>query len=186
MTNGSIHLSLIAFNTDMQGGNIYDSNIIDLAESIHRIVLKYLPDGHEPTRELIYSIPESTSEIRIDYSESDDVINESQFHKAKGSFEEEETTIDDADSENKEHQSLELKKILENMMASEQYRDAYNMCLAAIKRDKNNEYALKKIDELVPLLKGQAKKDKRKHWFIAIIISIVGFILTIIATILQS
>lgn len=186
MTNGSIHLSLIAFNTDMQGGNIYDSNIIDLAESIHRIVLKYLPDGHEPTRELIYSTPESTSEIRIDYSESDDVITESQFHKAKGSFEEEETTIDDADSENKEHQSLELKKILENMMASEQYRDAYNMCLAAIKRDKNNEYALKKIDELVPLLKGQAKKDKRKHWFIAIIISIVGFILTIIATILQS
>ena len=37
--------------------------------SIHRIVLKYLPNGHEPTRELIYSIPESTSEIRIDYSE---------------------------------------------------------------------------------------------------------------------
>ena len=67
--NGSIHLSLIAFNTDMQGGNIYGANIIDLAESIHRIVLKYLPNGHEPTRELIYSIPESTSEIRIDYSE---------------------------------------------------------------------------------------------------------------------
>lgn len=67
--NNSIHLSLVAFNTDMHGGNIYGSNIIDLAESIHRIVLKYLPDGHEPTRELIYSIPESTSEIRIDYSE---------------------------------------------------------------------------------------------------------------------
>lgn len=67
--NDSIHLSLVAFNTDMQGGNIYGSNIIDLAESIHRIVLKYLPEGHEPTRELIYSIPESTSEIRIDYSE---------------------------------------------------------------------------------------------------------------------
>ena len=67
--NNSIHLSLVAFNTDMQGGNIYGSNIIDLAESIHRIVLKYLPEGHEPTRELIYSIPESTSEIRVDYSE---------------------------------------------------------------------------------------------------------------------
>lgn len=66
---GSIHLSLIAFNTDMQGGNIYGSNIIDLAESIHRIILKYLPDSHEPTRELIYSIPESTSEIWINYSE---------------------------------------------------------------------------------------------------------------------
>lgn len=66
---GLLHLSLIAFNTDMQGGNIYGSNIIDLAESIQRIILKYLPDGHEPTKELIYSIPESTSEIWIDYSE---------------------------------------------------------------------------------------------------------------------
>lgn len=67
--NDSIHLSLVAFNTDIQGGNIYGSNISDLAESIHRIILKHLPDGHEPTRELIYSIPESTSEIRIDYCE---------------------------------------------------------------------------------------------------------------------
>lgn len=64
-----IHLSLVAFNTDMQGGNIYGSNIIDLAESIDKVVLKYLPDGHELTRELIYSIPESTSEISINYSE---------------------------------------------------------------------------------------------------------------------
>lgn len=66
---GLIHLSLIAFNTEMQGGNIYGANISDLAESINRIVLKYLPDGHEPTLELIYSIPESTSEVWIDYSE---------------------------------------------------------------------------------------------------------------------
>lgn len=66
---GLVHLSLIAFNNDMQGGNIYESNIIDLANSIHRIVIKYLSDNHEPTRELIYTIPESTSEIWIDYSE---------------------------------------------------------------------------------------------------------------------
>lgn len=66
---GLTHLSLVAFNTDMQGGNIYNSNIIDLAVSIQRIILKYLPDCHEPTKELIYSIPESTSEIRIDYCE---------------------------------------------------------------------------------------------------------------------
>lgn len=65
---GLTHLSLVAFNTDMQGGNIYNSNIIDLAVSIQRIILKYLPDCHEPTKELIYSIPESTSEIWIEYN----------------------------------------------------------------------------------------------------------------------
>ena len=61
-------LSLIAFNTGMQGGNIYGANIFDLAESIHCLILKYLPKQHEPTRELIYSIPDSASEIKIDYT----------------------------------------------------------------------------------------------------------------------
>lgn len=65
---GLIHLSLVAFNTDMLEGNIYNSNITDLAEAIHEIILKFLPDRHEPTKELIYSIPESTSEIWIEYN----------------------------------------------------------------------------------------------------------------------
>lgn len=68
-SKGSILLFLKAFNRDMIAGNIYHAKITDLAESIHRIVLKYLPKDHEPTQELIYSIPESTSEIRIIYSE---------------------------------------------------------------------------------------------------------------------
>lgn len=67
--NRWIHLSLVAFNTDMLGGNIYGANIIDLAHSIHSIILKYLLKIPEPTRELIYSIPEQTSEISISYSE---------------------------------------------------------------------------------------------------------------------
>ncbi len=68
-SNGAVRLSLLAFNKDMIAGNIYDANIIDLAELIRRIFLKYLPKQYEPTRELIYSIPTSTSEIWIDYSE---------------------------------------------------------------------------------------------------------------------
>lgn len=69
--NVTTRLRLLAFNTDMLAGNIYAANINDLAESINRIFLKYLPNLHEvePTRELIYSIPDSTSEILIDYSE---------------------------------------------------------------------------------------------------------------------
>ena len=60
------------------------------------------------------------------------------------------------------------------------------MCLAAVKKNSNNEYAMKRIQELVPLLKEQSKKDKRKHWVMAIIISIVGFILTVLAAIIQN
>lgn len=68
-SEGVVNLSLMAFNTNMLAGNIYDADIIKLAESIHHIILRYLPQKHEPTQELIYSIPDSASEISIDYSE---------------------------------------------------------------------------------------------------------------------
>lgn len=67
--NSTTRLYLLAFNTDMLAGNIYGANINDLAESIKHIFLKYLPKLPDPTRELIHSIPDSTSEIWIDYSE---------------------------------------------------------------------------------------------------------------------
>lgn len=65
---GLICLSLMAFNTDIQAGNIYEANISSLAESINQILKNSIPRNLEPTRELIYSIPESTSEIHISYS----------------------------------------------------------------------------------------------------------------------
>lgn len=68
-SEGLIQLSLVAFNTDMQAGNIYNADINDLAESIEQVILKYLQKSPEPTIELIHSIPDTTSEIRIEYSE---------------------------------------------------------------------------------------------------------------------
>lgn len=65
---GTTRLSLLAFNTDMLAGNIYGVNINVLAESIERIFLNHLPKRFERTRELIYSIPDLTSEIWIEYS----------------------------------------------------------------------------------------------------------------------
>ncbi len=98
----------------------------------------------------------------------------------------EETTISDTKERKQSTDSAGIKMVVEELIASKQYREAYNMCLAAIKKDSNNGYAMKKIQELVPQLKEQSKKDKRKHWVMAIIISIVGFILTILAAIIQN
>ncbi len=98
----------------------------------------------------------------------------------------EETTISDTKERKQSTDSASIKMVVEELIASGQYREAYNMCLAAIKKDSNNGYAMKKIQELVPQLKEQSKKDKRKHWVMAIIISIVGFILTILAAIIQN
>ena len=98
----------------------------------------------------------------------------------------EETTVSDTKEKRQSTDSASIKMVVEELIASGQYREAYNMCLAAVKKDGNNEYAMKRIQELVPLLKEQTKKDKRKHWVMAIIISIVGFILTVLAAIIQN
>lgn len=68
-SKGSILLSLVAFNTDICAGNIYNADINELAHSIEQILLKHIPKRTEPTRELIYSIPDSVSEIGIEYSD---------------------------------------------------------------------------------------------------------------------
>ena len=77
-------------------------------------------------------------------------------------------------------ESDNFRTIIEELISNQQYRDAYNMCLAAVKRKESGDYPMKKIETLVPLLKEQAIKDKRKHLLFAIIMTIVGLILTVI------
>ena len=79
--------------------------------------------------------------------------------------------------------SNNLEIIVEGLMSNKQYREAYSMCLAAVKKNEYSDYAMQKIEILVPILKEQSKKDKFKHWVVAIIITIVGFILTVISSI---
>lgn len=81
-TKGLIQLSLVAFNSDMQAGNMYNININDLAESIQQIILKYLPKRSEPTIELVYTIPDITSEIWIDYS-TGGIVGLTKHHKLR-------------------------------------------------------------------------------------------------------
>lgn len=95
------------------------------------------------------------------------------------------TTITDIKGKGRKTEPSDITTIVEELIASEQYREAYNMCLAVVKKEGNNEYAMKKIEELVPLLKEKSKKDKRKHWIVAIIITIIGFILTVLSSVIR-
>ncbi|MDE6553031.1 MAG: serine/threonine protein kinase [Muribaculaceae bacterium] len=65
---GWTELSLTAFNTDVIGGNIYRANINELANAINKIFIRNVLSPTEPTKELIYSIPESTYVIEMDYA----------------------------------------------------------------------------------------------------------------------
>lgn len=97
----------------------------------------------------------------------------------------EEETIFEINDKEPKISSNNLETIVERLMSNKQYREAYSMCLAAVKKNECSDYAMQKIEILVPILKEQSKKDKFKHWVVAIVITIVGFILTVIATILR-
>ena len=97
----------------------------------------------------------------------------------------EEDTIFEIGDKNSKIRSNSIETIVEELISNKQYREAYSMCLAAVKTNECSDYAMQKIEILVPMLKEQSKKDKFKHWVVAIIITIVGFIITVIASILR-
>ncbi|MBR3846281.1 MAG: serine/threonine protein kinase [Alistipes sp.] len=73
--------------------------------------------------------------------------------------------------------SNDLRAIVENLISNQQYREAYNMCLVAIRNKDCTEYAMLKSKELFLILKAQAQKEKRKHWIFSIIFTILGLVL---------
>lgn len=67
-TLGTKTISLVAFNTDMQGGNIYNANIGILAKALKDIVETHNKrKSSEPTAELVHCIPDTVKEIHISY-----------------------------------------------------------------------------------------------------------------------
>ena len=91
-------------------------------------------------------------------------------------------SVDHSDNKSISPTNDNLKLLVDEFISNKQYREAYNMCLAAIKKDECTDYAMKKLEELVPMLKEQSKKDKLRDWIIAIIITIIGFVLTVFAS----
>lgn len=96
-----------------------------------------------------------------------------------------EATIYETQDKKSKINSNNLEEIVEALISNNQYREAYSMCLVAMKNNEYSDYAMRKIETLVPMLKGQAKRDKFKNWIVAIIVAIVGFILTVIVTIIS-
>lgn len=122
-----------------------------IAHNVSSKTLKLIQKAMCPTKkgrfqtivELLKSI-ESRDEEKTDYS--DDLYNNS----------EDESTI----------------RTIETLIAGEQYKDAYNLCLIYIKKN-NSAYAQKKCEELIPILKQKQKKENRKNFIIIAIVTVL-------------
>ena len=73
-----------------------------------------------------------------------------------------------------------LETMVEGLIANKKYREAYNLCLAAVRKNESRDYAMQKMEMLVPKLKEQSRKDKIKQWIVAIILLVVSFIILIL------
>ena len=68
------------------------------------------------------------------------------------SFEIEELTVNDSVNDD------DFVQIINRLIASEQYKEAYNLCLECIKKKEHVSFASSKCDELIPLLKKRHEK----------------------------
>lgn len=85
---------------------------------------------------------------------------------------------EDRHSDNSEDKSTQ--RTIETLIAGEQYKDAYNLCLICIKKQNNIAYAQKKCEELIPILKQKQKKENRKNFVIIAIVTVLVSIGSII------
>jgi len=85
----------------------------------------------------------------------------------------EENTDFSEDSYNYNYEDENTQRTIDALIAGEQYKDAYNLCLACIKNKNNIAYAQKKCDELIPVLKQKQKKENRKNLIIIAIVTVL-------------
>ncbi len=72
-----------------------------------------------------------------------------------------------------------LEKLLRSLIANEEYRKAYNLCIDYIEANKCKDYALERSSEITVLLKKQTKRKTVVNIILWIILSIVGMALGI-------
>ena len=77
------------------------------------------------------------------------------------------------DSYDNNYEDENAQRTIDALIASEQYKDAYNLCLACIKNKNNIVYAQKKCKELIPILKQKQKKENRKDLIIIAIVTVL-------------
>lgn len=106
--------------------------------------------------------------------------------KIKESAEEETVNVEpeeatQPDNGDKMHgRESDIVNIINRLIQSEQYKEAYNLCLDCMKRNEHVAFANEKCEELIPLLKQKANKDSRKQTLIITIVTIIVTLLSIL------
>ena len=76
-----------------------------------------------------------------------------------------------------------LEKLLRSLIANEEYKDAYNLCLDYIDSGKCKDYALTRSSEIAVLVKKQNNRKSAKQMILVIIVLIIATILSVVFSI---
>lgn len=131
----------------------------------------------EEGRELL-NIPMSLSEnVRnaiswgMNISRKERLQNTDEFIQAiNGNLENEVTRFEDND---------DSTKAIEMLIGNKQYKEAYKLCVKLIRNKENVNYARQKVEELLPIINNETKRNNRKQTLIAIL-----FFIAVIITLL--
>ena len=106
--------------------------------------------------------------------------NKSRGFTSKVTKEEDEGTIV-GDNHNKENQNEnDLRQLVGQLIETEEYKEAYKVCMQYVKENRCKAVAQELSKELVPLMKKQNQKQNRKQVIIVTVVTIIVMILSIL------
>ena len=74
----------------------------------------------------------------------------------------------------------DLRQLVDRLIESDEYKEAYKMCMQYIKENRCKTVAHELSQKLVPLMKKQNRKQNRKQIIIVILVTIIVMILSIL------
>ena len=74
----------------------------------------------------------------------------------------------------------DLRQLVDRLIESDEYKEAYKMCMQYIKENRCKSVAHELSQKLVPLMKKQNRKQNRKQIIIVILVTIIVMILSIL------
>lgn len=130
------------------------------------------------------TISEFLSALNISVSSSTNTSNPgtNKTHGFTSKVSEEETDVTYVDdNHNKGNQDEnDLRQLVNQLIESEDYKEAYKMCMQYIKENRSKAVAQELSKELVPLMKKQNQKQNRKQVVIVTVVTIIVMILSIL------
>ena len=185
---GATFFKMLSGNKPQHASEVLEEGL-DIAaltkKGVSRSTINAVRKAMAPIKKNRYqTISEFLSALNISVSSSTNTSNPgtNKTHGFTSKVSEEETDVTYVDdNHNKGNQDEnDLRQLVNQLIESEDYKEAYKMCMQYIKENRSKAVAQELSKELVPLMKKQNQKQNRKQVVIVTVVTIIVMILSIL------